>query len=375
MKKIFACCVIIIVLFSLFGINGTYCLNVQTSSARGMCVLDGESYRVLYEKDKDKKLACASTTKVVTAITVIENCSNLDEIIKIDAKAVGIEGTSIYLRQGEEISVKNLLYGLMLRSGNDAATALAIHTSGSVQSFATLMNDTARNIGATNSNFTNPHGLDEKYHYTTAYDLALISAYALKNPIFTEIVSTSFYTVPKTNLSEIRYFKNKNRLLNSLDGCIGVKTGFTSDAGRCLVSATKRQNMTVVCVVLNCGPMFEESCSLLNASYNDYEYAHIVKSDTKIFNEYYIDSKQGRVYLYSKNDFYYPIKPFEREKIRVKYQTNIIDKSLDAGSEVGEIYIYFDNHLLKTLKLYTINKIDILTKDDVLKSITLQWME
>lgn len=375
MKKIFACCVIIIVLFSLFGINGTYCLNVQTSSARGMCVLDGESYRVLYEKDKDKKLACASTTKVVTAITVIENCSNLDEIIKIDAKAVGIEGTSIYLRQGEEISVKNLLYGLMLRSGNDAATALAIHTSGSVQSFATLMNDTAKNIGATNSNFTNPHGLDEKYHYTTAYDLALISAYALKNPIFTEIVSTSFYTVPKTNLSEIRYFKNKNRLLNSLDGCIGVKTGFTSDAGRCLVSATKRQNMTVVCVVLNCGPMFEESCSLLNASYNDYEYAHIVKSDTKIFNEYYIDSKQGRVYLYSKNDFYYPIKPFEREKIRVKYQTNIIDKGLDAGSEVGEIYIYFDNHLLKTLKLYTINKIDILTKDDVLKSITLQWME
>ena len=133
--------------------------------------------------------------------------------------------------------------------------------------------------------------------------------------------------------------------------------------------------MTVVCVVLNCGPMFEESCSLLNASYNDYEYAHIVKSDTKIFNEYYIDSKQGRVYLYSKNDFYYPIKPFEREKIRVKYQTNIIDKGLDAGSEVGEIYIYFDNHLLKTLKLYTINKIDILTKDDVLKSITLQWME
>lgn len=375
MKKIFACCVIIIVLFSLFGINGTYCLNVQTSSARGMCVLDGESYRVLYEKDKDKKLACASTTKVVTAITVIENCSNLDEIIKIDAKAVSIEGTSIYLRQGEEISVKNLLYGLMLRSGNDAATALAIHTSGSVQSFATLMNDTAKKIGATNSNFTNPHGLDEKYHYTTAYDLALISSYALKNPIFTEIVSTSFYTVPKTNLSEIRYFKNKNRLLNSLDGCIGVKTGFTSDAGRCLVSATKRQNMTVVCVVLNCGPMFEESCSLLNASYIDYEYAHIVKSDTKIFNEYYIDSKQGRVYLYSKNDFYYPIKPFEREKIRVKYQTNIIDKSLDAGSEVGEIYIYFDNHLLKTLKLYTINKIDILTKDDVLKSITLQWME
>lgn len=375
MKRIFACLTIFVALFMIFGTNTTLCLENSLTSARGMCVLEGESNRVLYEKDKDKKLACASTTKIVTAITVIENCQNIDEVIKIDNKAVGVEGTSIYLRPNEEIKIRDLLYGLMLRSGNDAATALAIHISGSVQKFADLMNETAKTVGANNSNFANPHGLDDKNHYTTAYDLALITAYALKNPTFAEIVSTSFHTIPKTNVSDVRYLKNKNRLLNSLEGCIGVKTGFTSDAGRCLVSATKRNNMTVVCVVFNCGPMFEESTALLNSSYVDYEYAHIIKSDVKIFNEYYIDSKQGRVYLYSKNDFYYPIKPYEREKIKVKYQTNVIDKSLEAGSEVGEIYIYYDNHLLKTLKLYTINKIDVLTKDDVLKSMTLQWME
>ena len=215
-------------------VDATKIENFNTS-AKAMCVIEKDSLRVISSKNMHEKLPMASTTKIVSAITVIQNCDNLDEIIQVDDSAIGVEGSSIYLRQGETISVKDLLYGLMLRSGNDSAVALACHTAGNVETFAKLMNETAKNAGATNSNFVTPHGLDHKDHYTTAYDLAKITAYALNNPIFKEIVSTKMHVVEATNKSEKRYMSNKNRLLNTLDGCIGVKTGYTKRAGRCLV--------------------------------------------------------------------------------------------------------------------------------------------
>ena len=243
-------------------------INLSTS-AKSMCVLEKNSGRVVASKNMEECLPMASTTKIVTALTVIQNCNNLDELIKVDNSAIGVEGSSIYLRTDEQISIRDLLYGLMLRSGNDSAVALACHTGGSVEEFAKMMNDTAKKAGANNSNFVTPHGLDHKNHYTTAYDLAKITAYALNNPIFKEIVSCKQHTVEATNKSDKRYMSNKNKLLNTLNGCIGVKTGYTKRAGRCLVSATERDNETYVCVVLNCGPMFEESARLLNTA-NDY---------------------------------------------------------------------------------------------------------
>ncbi len=363
----------IVLLSTIFVKMPFLCTNAISSSAVGMCVLDKESGRILYSKNENKQLPMASTTKVVTAITVLNNCNNLDAYIQVDDSAIGVEGTSIYLRKGETIKVKDLLYGLMLRSGNDAATALACHVGGSVNGFAQLMNDLALKIGTKNSHFANPHGLDNKEHYTTAYDLALITAYALNNPIFKQIVSTKNYVIEATNKSDKRYLTNKNKLLSTLEGCCGVKTGFTSKAGRCLVSACERDNLTTVCVVLNCGPMFEESADLLNASFKDYESVKLLDKNKQIYNEYIINDNTGRLYLYSDEDFYYPLTDDEKDKIKIEYDVTLNDAK--EGDEVGEIKIFLAEQLIKKAKLFTMNKIDKLIDSKTLQINELLWEE
>ena len=370
--SILLCCMV----FTGVGFNALSINNVQASSltsAKSMCVLEQDSKRVLYQKDMDTMRPNASTTKIVTAITVIQNCTNLDEVITVDNASIGVEGTSIYLRKGEQLSVRDLLYGLMLRSGNDSAVALAYHIGGTEENFVKMMNELCVTVGAKNTNFANPHGLDATNHYTTAYDLALVTAYALNNPIFAEIVSTKHHTIPATNISDARYLTNKNRLLNSLDGCVGVKTGFTSRAGRCLVSAIKRNGITLVCVVLNCGPMFEESVALLNKAYSEYDFSPIVVKGEPIYNEYYIDTQRGELCLYADETYTYPILDSEKDKLKVVYSLYELTKNVKEGEEVGEISVFFDKHLQKTLKLYTINKIDVLENQDIFNSIKLQW--
>lgn len=345
----------------------------SSSSAKGMCVIEKDSGRILYSKNKDQKLPMASTTKVATAITVIENCDDLDESIVVNDSAIEVKGTSIYLRKDEEIKVIDLLYGLMLRSGNDAATALAYHIGGGIDEFAKMMNETAKKAGASNTNFVNPHGLDDPNHYTTAYDLSKITAYALNNPIFEKIVSTKNYIIEATNKSEKRYLTNKNKLLRSLDGCCGVKTGYTSKAGRCLVSASKRDDCTIVCVVLNCGPMFEESSALINSAFNEFELKKIIDRNQEIYNEYILSDKEGKLYLYTDEDFYYPLRADEFDDIKIKYSVELKDaKSLD---EVGKIDIFFKNDLIKSLKLYTMNKIDKLINNKTLQIEEILWEE
>ena len=364
--------------FSVFAvnpatINSSLQVSAASTSAKAMCVLEKDSKRVIYSHNMDASLPMASTTKVMTAITAIQNCDNLDELIQVDDSSIGVEGTSIYLRKGELISVKDLLYGLMLRSGNDAATALACHIGGSVSGFADKMNDLATKIGAKNSNFVNPHGLDNKNHYTSAYDLALISAYALNNPKFKEIVSTKTHVIEATNVSGKRYLTNKNRLLSSLNGCCGVKTGFTSKAGRCLVSAVERDNTTYVCVVLNCGPMFEESATLLNSCFEHYENKKIIDKDREIFNEYILSGKEGKLYLYAEEDFYYPIRKDEFKDLKLEYNVSL--NSAKENEEVGEIKVFFKNHLIKTIKLFTMNKIDKLVNENTQSIEQILWEE
>ena len=248
-----------------------------TTTARAMCCIEVTSGRVLYEKNADTVLPMASTTKIITAITVIENVPDLDEIITIDPKAVGIAGTSIYLQKGEELSVRELLLGLMLRSGNDAAVALALCVSPSLNEFCAKMEQTARKAGATSSSFKNPHGLDEEGHYTTARDLALVSAYAMRNATFREIAGTKEAKISGREYP--RLLQNKNRLLRLLDGCVGVKTGFTKKAGRCYVGAREAAGMTVVCAVLNCGPMFEECEEIMKTAAEEYTLVRLLTAD------------------------------------------------------------------------------------------------
>ena len=266
MKKFF-CLILCVTSFSLcfFTIKTVKADNNYTAEI----VIEADTNRILHQKNINTKKYMASTTKILTAITIIENC-NLNDIVTVTKETVGVEGSSIYLEEGEEISVKDLLYGLMLRSGNDCAETLALYCSGDIKSFASLMNDTANKIGALNSNFTNPHGLHDDNHYTTAYDLAIISSYAMKNSTFREIVSKKSVNISFSTLDYDRHIVNKNKLLSSLDGATGIKTGYTKKAGRCLVSSCKRNGMELICVVLNCPDMFERSKNLINDSFNKY---------------------------------------------------------------------------------------------------------
>lgn len=193
-------------------------------SAQSAVVMDAVSGRVLYDKNMEKRCGMASTTKIMTAITALEN-GNLEETVKVSASAAGVEGSSMYLSAGEEITLENLLYGLMLVSGNDAATAVAEHVGGSVEKFAVMMNEKAQAIGAVNTHFDNPHGLATDTHYTTAKDLATITAYGLKNDKFAEIVATKSKKVPWQGKSYQRQLTNHNKLLSMYEGCVGVKTG------------------------------------------------------------------------------------------------------------------------------------------------------
>ena len=207
-------------------------------------LIHADSGEVLYERNADQRMLVASTTKIMTAIVALESCE-LDEVVKIDSRSAGIEGSSMYLKAGEKYSVEQLLYGLMLVSGNDAAIALALHVSDSIEDFAQLMNEKAQELGMTASSFMNPHGLDEDGHYSTARDMATLAAYCMENEDFYSIVSSKSKTVGDQTLH------NHNKLLASYDGCIGLKTGYTKAAGRSLVSCAERNGARYICVTLN----------------------------------------------------------------------------------------------------------------------------
>ena len=241
--------------------------NAYSTTAASAVVIDASDGRVLYEKNAGEKRAIASTTKIVTAITVILNADNLGEEVAVPDEAVGTEGSSLYLRKGERLRIIDLLYGLMLRSGNDCAEALAVLISGSEEKFSFLMNETARRAGAADSHFVNPHGLPDDDHYSTARDLALISAFAMKNDTFREIVSTKVYRDCPSPDGGKRTLVNKNKILGTIEGGNGIKTGYTKAAGRCLVSSAERDGRRIICVVLGCGPMFEESRDMIEEAF------------------------------------------------------------------------------------------------------------
>lgn len=230
----------------------------------GSIVMNADNYDILGGDSYNVRMPMASTTKVMTALLVVENCL-MDEKVTIPKEAIGIEGSSIYLKEGEILTVKELLYGLMLRSGNDSAAALAIHVAGSLDNFVAMMNARARGLNLQNTNFCNPHGLHNDSHYTTCYDLCFISCFAMKYPQFKEIVGTPFATVGKEDSK--RYFQNKNKILRLYEGGNGIKTGFTKKSGRCLVASAEREGVLLVSVVLNHGDMWNDAMILLDSGY------------------------------------------------------------------------------------------------------------
>ncbi len=230
--------------------NMPFCASAY--SARSMILLDKATNTILVDIDCNKRLPMASTTKIMTALVVLEN-ADLDANVVIPSQACGVEGSSMYLISGETLTVRDLLYGLMLTSGNDAAVALAIHVGGTQEHFVAMMNQRAKSLGLIDTNFANPSGLPDDNHYTTAKELAIITSHALDNEIFRQIVSAQTAKVPYNNNPDGRTLKNHNKLLSMYDSAIGVKTGFTKKAGRCLVSAAEENGVILICVTLNDG--------------------------------------------------------------------------------------------------------------------------
>lgn len=271
--------------------------DVPTINARHAIVIERNSKSILYGKKETEQCKMASTTKIMTAIVTIES-SNLKDTVTVSKKAAGTGGSRLGLSTNDKITVENLLYGLMMCSGNDAAVTLAEHLGGSIEGFADLMNTKANELGLFSTHFVTPHGLDNDDHYTTAYDLALLTNYALSNKIFAKIVRTKTFTITINN--HTKSLRNTNELLGNLDGIYGVKTGFTNGANRCLVTSCKRGNLDIICVVLGCDTKKDrtrDSIKLINYIFNNFTVINvkdIIDSDFKKWNEehknsFYID--------------------------------------------------------------------------------------
>ena len=331
-KCLILCCVAI----ALFGIICSFHTVGASADSYAEIAMELTTGTVLEERNADKMLPMASTTKIMTALVIIEDCV-LDEIITVPDAAVGAEGSSIYLKKDEEISVTDLLYGLMMQSGNDAAAALAIHHSGSIEKFAERMNERAMELGAKNTNFTNPSGLPDSNHYTTARDLCTIACHAMKNEIFKKIVSTKNYA------GDFKRFTNKNKMLYNYEGANGVKTGYTQKAGRCLVSSAQRDGMDVVCVVLNCPDMYGRSEKILDECFNGFKLINID------INSVFMSDK---VLCKPSKSVNFVVKSADKLEFKVKSVADL--NNIKTGDLVAILEIYSQNNLILSENLYSI---------------------
>ena len=352
MKKILAFILSSVLLFLFSNIN------VFAISARSAVVMDIASGRILYSHNKDEKRGMASTTKIMTALCAIEH-GNLEKIVTVSSTASGVEGSSMYLAQGEKLTLSDLVYGLMLVSGNDAATAIAETVSGSVEKFAKLMNDKAAEIGAFNTSFTNPHGLSDENHFTTAHDLAKITAYAMLNPMFCKIVSTKSKKMSANENGYARHLVNHNKLLNMYNGCIGVKTGFTKATGRCLVSAAERNGLKLVCVTLNDPDDWRDHTDLLNSAFNSYSPYKIKSANEPAATADVKGGVSDTVELICKNDIIIPIKQGEENRISVKVQPfEDLTAPIIQGDVVGTVTASIDDELCGEFPLIAKSTVD-----------------
>lgn len=253
--------------------NNTAALSVSADCAVLMDASDGQ---VLFAQNAAKRHAIASTTKIMTALVALENTALEDEIT-VPCEAVGVEGSSIYLYQGERLTMEQLLYALLLESANDAATAIAIAVSGSIDAFADAMNQKAQALSLQNTHFTNPHGLSAQEHYSSAQDLAILTAYALKNETFAKIVGTYRTQIPLKNGEGVRLLINHNKLLKSYSGMLGVKTGYTKESGRCLVTAAERDGLRLIAVTLDDPCDWTDHRTMLDYGFSNYECVQLAR--------------------------------------------------------------------------------------------------
>ena len=315
---------------------------VQGISAHSAVLIDCATNRPLFSRLPDEKCLIASTTKIMTALVVCEQCNVLDRM-KIPKEAVGIEGSSIYLKEGEILTVQELLYGMMLHSGNDAATALAIYCGGTVEGFVQLMNDKARTLGLFNTHFENPHGLDGPQHYSSAHDLAILASYAMANPIFSKIVSTKTIGIGQRSL------RNHNKLLWLVDGADGVKTGYTKAAGRILVSSACREGRRLVAVTIAAPDDWNDHKKLLEEGFLKYTATEIIHEGQSLGTIEIAGGQEATVELIAKSSFAYPLAKGEVPLICIP--DGFVYAPVAEGQEAGVACIYLAEHMIGKVNL------------------------
>jgi D-alanyl-D-alanine carboxypeptidase len=337
------------------------------ASAQAAILMDADTGRVLFAKNADKEMKIASLTKIMTAIIAIEQ-GKLDDLVEIKPSAVGVEGSSIYLKAGEKIPLETLLYGLMLRSGNDAAVAIAEHIGGSVEGFVYLMNEKAMYLGLQHTHFANPHGLDVPDHYSSARDLALLTQYALKNPTFQKIISTQVKTVPWPGEKWYRKFYNKNKILKLYKWANGVKTGYTKQAKRTLVSSAMRDGLKLIAVTLNDGNDWQDHIDLFEYGFRNYKKVPVVeegeviqKTDIRINDDETLMITAGRTVSL-------PLTEEERKNVQIEpIITFPLSQVKESGVEVGSARVIVNGEVLATVPL-----VSSLQKE---KNVLDQWLE
>lgn len=344
-------------------------IKVPNTNSRACVVIDRNTNTILYGKNERQKRKMASTTKIMTATIIIENC-NLDEIIEVPKKAAGTGGSRLGLKTGDKITIRDLLYGLMLCSGNDAAVALAEYSGGSIEGFAELMNKKASELELINTHFETPHGLDSDEHYTTAYELALLSNYALNNKTFLQIVGTKNYTV--TINGNPKQLSNTNELLGTLEGVYGVKTGFTNGANRCLVTACKKNNMDIICVVLGADTKkfrTQDSIKLINYIFDNFKPINIKELIENEFEEWKKEnlnniiinkgtSKTIDLEIEKIDKDIIPIRNDLVDSIKIDMCCPLyFEAPITSNSQVGNINISASDYINFDYKIYNINEI------------------
>ena len=322
-------------------------------SAQSAILIDGNTGRIIFEKNAYEKRGMASTTKIMTGILAIEN-SSPDKIATVSYKAASTEGSSMYLNSGEKIKMESLVYGLMLNSGNDAATAIAENISGSVEAFAELMNDKAQTIDMKDSSFSNPHGLDDAEHYSTAYDMAMLTKYAMKNESFRKIVSTKRKNVELNGVENSRFLTNHNKLLSMYDHCIGVKTGFTKSCGRCLVSAAENDGVMLIAVTLNAPDDWNDHIAMYENAFSNYKSYNIIGKNSYICSLNLVGTQEKNLKLYSKEKITLSLKEDEYQKISLKYEyPDYIEAPVYKGQTLGKIKVMMENQEIAQTELIT----------------------
>ena len=309
-------------------------IQAEAVSAQKAYVMDAVSGRVLYEKNPSDRSLIASTTKIMTALIICEQCNVLDRM-RIPREAVGIEGSSMYLQEGEILTLQELLYGLMLSSGNDAAVALAIYCGGTVEGFAELMNDKARNLGLRDTHFENPNGLDSPGHYSTARDLAVLSAYAMENPIFYKTVSAKSLKIGQ------RCLTNHNKLLWRVEGADGIKTGYTKAAGRILVSSATRNGRRIIAVTIDDPDDWEDHTELLEEGFSRYQVQKIIRKGDYVDTLEVVGGENRKVQVLAAEDFDYALAPEEHPQIALPGSGFVYAPAVE-GAEAGCAYVLIE---------------------------------